>query len=175
MGLGYDGHTQRNLFEILLNQTEFSLYLPFSDWFGTNNPISVWCDKIWKIFPCVGEYGPKMIGNVTSKVHIRHFYASSSPAPEHSMAWMPHFLYRKAIPRVFLFDRFFIILKLIIKLLFYIIINTLPTMRKLLLLLLITFNKKHTSHIIYFSYSTSSPDPEHSMGYKGHTSRIEML
>ena len=26
-----DGYTQRNLFEILLNQTEIRLYLPFSD------------------------------------------------------------------------------------------------------------------------------------------------
>ena len=29
--------TQRNLFEILLNQTEIILYLPFYDWFGTAN------------------------------------------------------------------------------------------------------------------------------------------
>ena len=29
--------TQRNLFEIYLNQTEIRLYLPFSDWFGTAN------------------------------------------------------------------------------------------------------------------------------------------
>ena len=33
--------TQRNLFEILLNQTEIWLYLPFSDWFGTKRT-SVW-------------------------------------------------------------------------------------------------------------------------------------
>jgi len=33
--------TQRNLFEILLNQTEIRLYSPFSDWFGTKR-ISVW-------------------------------------------------------------------------------------------------------------------------------------
>ena len=30
-------HTQRNHFEILLNQAEFRLYLPFFDWFGTAN------------------------------------------------------------------------------------------------------------------------------------------
>ena len=29
--------TQRNIFEILLYQTEIRLYLPFSDWFGTTN------------------------------------------------------------------------------------------------------------------------------------------
>jgi len=34
-------YTQRNLFEILLNQTEIRLYSPFSDWFGTKR-ISVW-------------------------------------------------------------------------------------------------------------------------------------
>ena len=33
---------QRNLFEILLNQTEIRLYLPFSEWFGTKQ-MSVWC------------------------------------------------------------------------------------------------------------------------------------
>ena len=30
-------YSQRNLFEILFNQTEISFYLPFSDWFGTAN------------------------------------------------------------------------------------------------------------------------------------------
>ena len=58
-------YTQRNLFEILLNQTEIRLYLLFSDWFGTAkqhpnsislvpnhsengkyNLISVWFNKI---------------------------------------------------------------------------------------------------------------------------------
>ena len=33
--------TQRNLFEILLNQTEIRLYLPCTDWFGTKR-WSVW-------------------------------------------------------------------------------------------------------------------------------------
>ena len=33
--------TQRNIFEILLNQTKIRLYLPRSDWFGTNRT-SVW-------------------------------------------------------------------------------------------------------------------------------------
>ena len=33
--------TQRNLFEILFNQPEVKLYLPFSDWFGTKLT-SVW-------------------------------------------------------------------------------------------------------------------------------------
>ena len=28
-------HTQKNIFEILLNQTEIRLYLPCTDWFGT--------------------------------------------------------------------------------------------------------------------------------------------
>ena len=30
-------YTQRTLFEILLNQTEIRLYLPLTDWFGTDN------------------------------------------------------------------------------------------------------------------------------------------
>ena len=33
--------TQRNIFQILLNQTEIRLYLPFSDWYGTKRT-SVW-------------------------------------------------------------------------------------------------------------------------------------
>jgi len=37
----YYYYTQRNLFEILLNQTEIRLYLPFFDWFGTKRT-SVW-------------------------------------------------------------------------------------------------------------------------------------
>ena len=40
-GAGPWSCTQRNLFEILLNQTEIGLYLPFSDWFGTKRK-SVW-------------------------------------------------------------------------------------------------------------------------------------
>ena len=34
-------YTRRNLFEILLNQREIKLQLPFSDWFGTKRT-SVW-------------------------------------------------------------------------------------------------------------------------------------
>ena len=61
--------TQRNLFEIYLNQTETRLYLACNDWFRTKrtcpfdipsqlvhgkyNLISVWYDKIWKRFLCV--------------------------------------------------------------------------------------------------------------------------
>ena len=67
-GAGPWSCTQRNLFEILLNQTEIGLYLPFSDWFGTKrtsfwfqihpengkyNLISVWFNKISKRFLCV--------------------------------------------------------------------------------------------------------------------------
>ena len=32
---GVTQYTQRNIFEILLNQTEIGLYLPCTDWFGT--------------------------------------------------------------------------------------------------------------------------------------------
>ena len=46
-------YTQRKLFEILLNQPEIRLYLPFSDWFGSKRA-SVWIqinrkmvDTIW--------------------------------------------------------------------------------------------------------------------------------
>ena len=60
---------QRNIFEILLNQTELRLHLPFSDWLGTKRTvsiccayqsengrchiISVWFNRISKIFLCV--------------------------------------------------------------------------------------------------------------------------
>ena len=62
-------YTQRNLFEILLNQTDIRLYLPFSDWFGSKstdfrlvpnqsenvkyNLILGWFNKISKRFICV--------------------------------------------------------------------------------------------------------------------------
>ena len=63
-------YTQRNIFGILLNQTEIRLYLLFSDWFGTANRhcpfavpnqskngkynlISVWFKKISERFICV--------------------------------------------------------------------------------------------------------------------------
>ena len=61
--------TQRNIFEMLLNQTGIRLYLSFSNWFGTANGrvrlvpnqsengkynlISGWFDKIPKRLPCV--------------------------------------------------------------------------------------------------------------------------
>ena len=65
-------YTQRNNFEILLNQSEIWLYLPYSDWFGTAsgrcpcavpnqsdngkyNLISVWFIKISKVFLCVSR------------------------------------------------------------------------------------------------------------------------
>ena len=41
-------YSQRKLLEILLNQTEIKLYIPFSDWFGTKRT-SVWFQIIRKI------------------------------------------------------------------------------------------------------------------------------
>ena len=41
-------YTQRNLLEILLNQTEIRLYLPFSDWFGSKRK-SVWIQIYWEM------------------------------------------------------------------------------------------------------------------------------
>ena len=38
---GWSFYTQRNLFEILLNQSEIRWYLPFPDWFRTKR-MSVW-------------------------------------------------------------------------------------------------------------------------------------
>ena len=35
-------YTQRYIFEILSNQPEIRLYLPFSVWFGTKRTVSVW-------------------------------------------------------------------------------------------------------------------------------------
>ena len=40
-GILMNNYTQRNLFEILLNQTKIRLYLPFSNWFGTKRT-AVW-------------------------------------------------------------------------------------------------------------------------------------
>ena len=69
-GHWWKNYILRNIFEILLNQTEIRLYLPFSDWFGTANGrclfavpnqaengiynlISVWFNKTSKRFLCV--------------------------------------------------------------------------------------------------------------------------
>ena len=62
-------YTQRNVFEIVLNQPEIRLYLPFSDWLrtenervhlvpnqsenGKHNLISGWFNEISKRFLCV--------------------------------------------------------------------------------------------------------------------------
>ena len=52
-------YTQRNIFEILLNQTEIRLYIPFSDWFEAKRT-SVWfqinrkmLNKIWFLFDLI--------------------------------------------------------------------------------------------------------------------------
>ena len=47
-------HTQRILFEILLNQTEIRLYLPFFDWYGTKRTLSVWLQIKWKMILIFG-------------------------------------------------------------------------------------------------------------------------
>ena len=41
-------HTRRNLFEILINQPEIRLYLPFSGWFGSKRT-SVWIQIIQRM------------------------------------------------------------------------------------------------------------------------------
>ena len=57
-------YTEKNLFEILLNQPEIRSYLPFSDWFGTKRT-SVWfqnnreiVNTIWFLFNLIkfGKY-----------------------------------------------------------------------------------------------------------------------
>ena len=53
-------HAERNLFEILLNQPGIRLYLPFSDWFGTQTDTSV-CVPKKKYLMHIQELGyPKM-------------------------------------------------------------------------------------------------------------------
>ena len=42
-------YTQRNIFQISLNQTEIRFCLPFSVWFGTKRTLSVWFQINWKI------------------------------------------------------------------------------------------------------------------------------
>ena len=52
----WNAHTQRNVFEILLNQPEIRLYLLFSKWIienGKYNLISVWFDKIYLCVLCI--------------------------------------------------------------------------------------------------------------------------
>ena len=47
--ISFRSYAQRSLFEILLNQTKIILYLPISDWCGTQADVSVCCSKlIWK-------------------------------------------------------------------------------------------------------------------------------
>ena len=41
-------YTQRNLFEVLLNQTKITSYLPLTDWFGTKRT-HVWFQNIRKM------------------------------------------------------------------------------------------------------------------------------
>ena len=69
-------YTQRNLFDILLNQPDIRLYLPFSDWFGTQTDVSVcvpnqskngnynlisgWFNKISRISHCPKNRKGKM-------------------------------------------------------------------------------------------------------------------
>ena len=54
-------YTQRNIFEVLLNQPEIRLYLPFSDWFGSKRT-SVWI-KIYRI----------MVNTIWNQVDILRF------------------------------------------------------------------------------------------------------
>ena len=54
-------YTQRNIFEILLNETEIRLYLPFSDWFGSKRR-SVWF-----------QINRKMVNTIRFQFHLIRF------------------------------------------------------------------------------------------------------
>ena len=95
-----DSHTQRNVFEILSNQPEIRLYIPFSDWFGTAdgqqcpfavsnqsengkyNLISGWFNKIWKRFLCVRGKGSECQGAAAYFIFI--------PTTWHAGINLPH-------------------------------------------------------------------------------------
>ena len=79
-------YSQRNLFGILLDLTEIRLYLPCTDWFGTANGhcpfavpnwsvhgkynlITVWFNRILKIFPCMYVYAHELCCHI-----YRHIY-----------------------------------------------------------------------------------------------------
>ena len=79
------GYTQRNLFKILLNQTEIRLYLPYSDWFGAAdgrspfavpnqsgngkyNLISGWFNKIFEKIYLWYHWNP-LKGSLRTAVH----------------------------------------------------------------------------------------------------------
>ena len=72
-------YTQRNLFEILLNQPEIRLYLTFSDWFGSKWT-SVWIqinrkivNTIWFRFDLIRfwKYFSVCITNTCSLQHVQ--------------------------------------------------------------------------------------------------------
>ena len=73
-------YTQRNLFEILLKETEIRLYLPFSDWFGTERML-VWfhinlkvVNKIWFRFDLIR---PRKYFSVCSKKDMLKMFFQS--------------------------------------------------------------------------------------------------
>ena len=59
-------YTQRNLFKILLNQTELRLHLPFSDWFGSKRT-SVWF-----------QISLKMVTTIWFQFDLTRFWKDSS-------------------------------------------------------------------------------------------------
>ena len=65
---------QRNIFEILLNQTEIRLYLPFSDWFGTKST-SIWI-----------QINRKMVNTIWFRVDLISFRKDFSVC--NHVAWM---------------------------------------------------------------------------------------
>ena len=64
-------YTQRNLFQVLLNQTEIRLYLPFSDWFGAKRT-SV---RI--------QINRKMVNTIWFQVNLLNFKKISLCVPTH--------------------------------------------------------------------------------------------
>ena len=59
-------YTQKNLFEILLNQPEIILYLPFSNWFGSKRT-SVWI-----------QINRKMVNTIRFQVDLIRFWKDFS-------------------------------------------------------------------------------------------------
>ena len=102
-----DEYTQRNLFEILLNQPEIGLYLSFSGWFwiqtdirldpnqlenGKYNLTSVWFNKISKIFLCVYKFIISL--TVVQKFAIWRNTTHWWPRIAYTTHWWPRIAYR---------------------------------------------------------------------------------
>ena len=98
--LAADAHAQKNLFEMLLDQTEIRLYLLFSGWFGTKRT-SVWF-----------QINRKMVNTIWYRFGLIRFRKDFSVCT-HGKIWADDRL--NAGKTTFNSDNFAILVKLIVK------------------------------------------------------------